>query len=301
MSKSRAKISGGLIKPIETVPAGITIEDLERIKSKKGLYYLLKAKEIDYERILEKIKYEEELELLQSELVRLQRSVQDENRRIAIIFEGRDAAGKGGAIRRFIQHLNPRSMRVVALPKPTETEKGQWYFQRYTQHLPNPGEIVFFDRSWYNRAVVEPVNDFCTKEEYNVFMKQVPEFEYMLLEDGVEIIKFWFSISMEQQSARFESRNLNPLKQWKVSSVDEKAQGLWDSYTKYKKKMFARTHTSNSPWIIVKADVKRRARLESIRYVLSILPYMNKGKTKVSLLPDPNVILRYQRAYQNMD
>lgn len=290
----------------ETAPRKVVMKDLTEeefltLKSRKGLYYLLKSKGINYDKTLDKVKYDDELEKLQAELVLLQRSVQDENRRIAILFEGRDASGKGGTIRRFIEHLNPRSMRVVALPKPTSNEKGQWYFQRYTQHLPNPGEIVFFDRSWYNRAVVEPVNGFCTETEYKVFMQQVPEFEHMLLEDNLELIKFWFSISKDTQVKRFKSRKTNPLKQWKVSSVDERAQELWDEYTDFKKKMFARTHTSLSPWIIVKADIKKRARLESIRYVLSTLPYNHKGRTGVNLLPDPNVILRYHRTFQNLD
>jgi polyphosphate kinase 2 len=218
-----------------------------------------------------------------------------------VLFEGRDAAGKGGAILRFTQHLSPRAMRIVALPKPTDKEKGEWYFQRYTAQLPAPGEIVFFDRSWYNRAVVEPVNGFCTEQQYQVFMRQAPEYENMLQEDGVEIIKFWFSISKQEQKKRFEGRRDNPLKNWKVSPVDRRAQDLWDSYTHYKEEMFSRTHTSSSPWIIVLANNKKKARLESIRYVLSMLDYEGKDQATVDLLPDPNIAVRYQRGGKSLD
>src|SRR5210317_2357212 len=185
-----------------------------------------------------------------------------------IIFEGRDAAGKGGSIRRITEHLNPRSMRIVALAKPTEVEKGQWYFRRYIKEMPNPGEMVFFDRSWYNRAVVEPVMGFCNEQQHRTFIQQVPEFEHMLYEDNLELVKFWFSISKEVQEYRFESRRLDPLKQWKISPVDDKAQENWDVYTRYKNEMFSRTHTSYSPWIIVGANDKKKARLESMRYLL---------------------------------
>jgi polyphosphate kinase 2 len=189
----------------------------------------------------------------------------------------------------------------VALPKPTEEEQGQWYFQRYMKQLPNRGEVVFFDRSWYNRAVVEPVNGFCTKDDYERYMRQVPEFEHMLVEDGVLLVKFWFSISREVQAARFASRQDNPLKQWKLSPLDGKAQELWDAYTRYKEIMFSRTHTSFSPWIIVQANNKRRARLESIRYVLSIIDYDGKETAKVPVIPDPNIITRFHRAAIKVD
>jgi polyphosphate kinase 2 len=246
-------------------------------------------------------RYEKELEALQVELVKMQRWVQAKNRRIAILFEGRDAAGKGGTIRRFTEHLNPRAMRVVALPVPTEQERGQWYFQRYSRQLPNAGEIVFFDRSWYNRAVVEPVNGFCTRDQYQRFMQQVPEYEHMLYEDGVTIIKFWFSISREEQLRRFKSRKTNPLKQWKLSPIDDKAQDKWDDYTHYKQEMFSRTHTSFSPWIIVRANNKKRARLESIRFVLNLLSYAGKDAAGVSIEPDPNIVSRFHRQAANLD
>lgn len=276
-------------------------EDLGRLNTNKGLLHLLKAKDIRVRDVLEEIKYEEELVKLQIELVKLQRWVQNNNKRVVVIFEGRDAAGKGGTIRRFTEHLNPRAMRVVALPKPTEAEKGQWYFQRYTVQLPNPGEIVFFDRSWYNRAVVEPVNGFCTKTEYNRFIQQVPEFEHMLYEDGITLIKFWFSISKEEQEKRFESRKVNPLKQWKLSPIDETAQDKWDLYTHYKEEMFSKTHTSYSPWILVKANNKLRARLESIRYVLNLLPYDDKANVKIRICPDPNIVNRFHRNVIKID
>ena len=192
-------------------------------------------------------------------------------------------------------------MRVVAVSKPTDTERGQWYFRRYIKELPNPGEIVFFDRSWYNRAVVEPVMGFCSDDQYNQFMVQVPEFEHMLYEDGVTVIKFWFSITKEEQAKRFASRIANPLKRWKFSPVDKEGQRLWDEYTKYKELMFSKTHTDFSPWIIVKTNDKRTARLESMRYVLSQFDYEGKSDAKANLLPDPNVIARYYRHLKQFD
>ncbi|MFT7653925.1 MAG: polyphosphate kinase 2 [Candidatus Azotimanducaceae bacterium] len=279
----------------------LTEQELSEVNTKKGLLQLLSAKNIDVNKALAMLRYERELEKLQIELVKLQRSIQVNGRRVAIIVEGRDAAGKGGTIRRFIEHMNPRSARVVALPKPTEVEKGQWYFQRYIEQLPNPGEITFFDRSWYNRAVVEPVMKFCTERQHRGFMQQVPEFEHMLYEDGIELVKFWFSISKTVQEDRFESRRVNPLKQWKISPVDDEAQKHWDLYTKFKEEMFTRTHTSYSPWIIVKANDKKQARLESIRYALSVLEYEGKDTACTTLAPDPNVVIRYHRSEKSID
>lgn len=197
--------------------------------------------------------------------------------------------------------MNPRTSRVVALTKPTEVEQGQWYFRRYIKVLPNPGEIVFFDRSWYNRAVVEPVMGFCTKEQYKKFMVQVPEFEHLLYEDNHKIIKFWFSISKGEQAKRFDARLSNPLKQWKYSPVDMKGQELWEDYTFYKEEMFSKTHTNYSPWIIVKANDKKQARLESMRYILSQFEYEGKGDSGISLLPDPNVVMRFNRSVIQLD
>lgn len=278
-----------------------TAEQLLTASTRKDLAQIANEEGFKIKKVLRNLQYEQELEKLQVELVNLQRWVAEKKLRVAILFEGRDAAGKGGSIKRFTQHLNPRSMRVVALSKPTEVEKGQWYFRRYIKELPNPGEIVFFDRSWYNRAVVEPVMDFCTQQQYEQFMVQVPGFEHMLYEDGVILIKFWFSISKDEQSKRFESRLNNPLKQWKFSPVDMKGQEMWDKYTFYKEQMFSRTHSTFSPWIIVKTNEKREARLESIRYVLSQFSYPNKEDASTSTLPDPNVIMRYYRHIKQID
>jgi polyphosphate kinase 2 len=278
-----------------------TREDFEQIKNRQDLIKIAKDKKIKHKKYLRRVKYEKELRMLQTELVTIQRWVAANKMRVAIIFEGRDAAGKGGAIKRFIEHLNPRSMRVVALNKPTDTERGQWYFRRYIKELPEPGEIVFFDRSWYNRAVVEPVNGFCTQHQYEHFMLQVPEFEHMLYSDGIVVIKFWFSISKEVQKERFESRLSNPLKVWKYSPVDMKGQELWNDYTFYKEQMFAKTHTNFSPWIIIRANSKKNARLESIRHVLSRFNYPDKENAKVNLLPDPNIVTRFYRHIEQID
>jgi polyphosphate kinase len=275
----------------------LTLEDFQSVSTRDAFKELLLEKHIPMEKVWEKLHYLEDLQHLQMEMVKLQQWVAKNNKRIAIIFEGRDAAGKGGSIRRFIEHLNPRSMRLVALDKPTEVEKGQWYFSRYIKQLPNPGEIVFFDRSWYNRAVVEPVMGFCTEGQYEQFMVQVPEFEHMLREDGVHIIKLWFSITKEEQKSRFEARKNNPLKHWKFSPVDEKGQELWDKYSFFRDKMYSKTHTTYSPWIIIKTNIKREARLESIRYVLSQFEYDGKNEARTTLIPDPNVVMRYYRFY----
>ena len=278
-------------------------EDFELYSEKESFKDILKSKisKKRYDSLIDLVDYDSELLKLQAELVDLQQWAAKHKNRVCVLFEGRDAAGKGGAIRRFTEHLNPRSMRVVALTKPTEIEKGQWYFRRYIKELPEPGELVFFDRSWYNRAVVEPVMDFCSDEQYNKFMVQVPEFEHMLYEDGVIIIKFWFSISKEEQKKRFNSRLKNPLKQWKFSPVDKEGQIRWDKYTSYKEQMFSQTHTSFSPWIIIKTNSKKQARLESIRYVLSRFEYDRKGSSKTTVLPDPNVVQRYHRMISQID
>jgi polyphosphate kinase 2 len=281
----------------------LTQEDFEKNKNKSAFKAMIESKlsEEDYNSLMYSINYENELIKLQAELVDLQQWVAKHNKRVCIIFEGRDAAGKGGAIRRFTEHLNPRSMRVVALTKPTDLEKGQRYFRRYIKELPNPGEIVFFDRSWYNRAVVEPVMGFCNREEYDKFMVQVTEFEHMLYEDGVILIKYWFSISKDEQEKRFDSRLENPLKRWKFSEVDKEGQKLWDKYTHYKEQMFSKTHTTFSPWIIIKTNEKKEARLESIRYVLTRFDYEGKGNSGTTTLPDPNIVQRYHRMVKQID
>lgn len=248
-------------------------EDIKLLNSKDGILELLRYKTTNIDRSLKRLYYLSDLEFLQIELIKMQNWVEKKGKRVAILFEGRDAAGKGGAIRRFTEHLNPRLLRVVALPHPTPIERGQWYFQRYIQQLPNPGEIVFFDRSWYNRAVVEPVNGFCTKKQYKEFMTQVVDFEHMLNADGIQIIKFWFSISKEEQKERFDLIETDPLKVWKMSPVDDTALELWDEYTKYKQAMFKSTNMKFAPWHVIKADSKPPARLEAIKYVLQKIGY----------------------------
>ena len=276
-------------------------KDFIEAKTSKELFSIMNTKGISSPKVLDVLAYEKQLRDLQIELVKLQQWVLKENKRVAVIFEGRDAAGKGGNIRRFMEHLNPRSSRLVALNKPTNVEKGQWYFQRYIKELPNPGEIVFFDRSWYNRAVVEPVMGFCSDKEYNDFLVQVPEFEHMLYEDGLIIIKFWLSISKEEQLKRFNARNDNPLKRWKFSPVDKKGQELWDTYTHYKDEMYSKTHTTYCPWMIIKTNHKKTARLEAMRYVLSRFDYDGKKETSTLLTPDPNVVTRYYRSNFQID
>ena len=278
-----------------------TPDHFNAVQKRADLIRIAEENNISLEKQINKIKYEVELRKLQSEFVNLQKWISNKKMRVAVLFEGRDASGKGGSIKRFKEHLNPRNSRVVALTKPTDVERGQWYFRRYIKELPNPGEIVFFDRSWYNRAVVEPVMGFCTKKEYNQYMVQVPEFEHLLHEDNLIIIKFLFSISKEEQKKRFDSRLNNPLKQWKFSPVDLKGQDLWDQYTYYKEQMFSKTHTTFSPWIIVKTNSKKQARLESMRYVLSYFDFEEKGAAKIPLLPDPNVIIRYHRSATQID
>jgi polyphosphate kinase 2 len=226
---------------------------------------------------------------LQVEMVRLQNWLIEHNKRLVILFEGRDSAGKGGAIMRFIRYINPRHYRVVALNKPSQEERNQWYFQRYIQHLPTGGEIAFFDRSWYNRAVVEPVMGFCTKEQYDLFMQQVNEFEKMLIEDGTILIKFWFSIDRKEQDRRIEERKTNPLINWKLSTVDLQAQMKWDEYTKYKEAMFEKTSTELSPWVVIKGNNKDKARKEAIRYVLHKIPYTMKGEAADRIQPDDEI------------
>jgi polyphosphate kinase 2 len=221
--------------------------------------------------------YEQEKYKLQVELLKLQNWVKENKQRVVIIFEGRDAAGKGGTIKRFMEHLNPRGARVVALEKPSESEKGQWYFQRYVQNLPTAGEIVLFDRSWYNRSGVERVMGFCTDDEYKEFMIQVPEFERMLVKSGIHLIKFWFSVGRDEQKRRFKERENHPLKQWKLSPVDLASLNMWDEYTKAKEAMFFDTDTADAPWTVIKSDCKKRARLNAMRYILTKINYSGKN------------------------
>lgn len=276
--------------------------DLAKVNTREELFDLLEQKNHPLAQEMRAYQaYRDELKGLQIELLKFQEWVVNNNKRIAILYEGRDAAGKGGAIRRFRMHLNPIHLRVVALNKPTAIEQGQWYFRRYIKELPNAGEIVLFDRSWYNRAVVEPVMGFATDAQYNRFMTQVTEFENMLHEEDTTVIKFWFSISKKEQRERFNDRILNDLKRWKFSPVDRKGQALWDKYTYYKEQMFSRTHTSFCPWVIVRANIKRQARIESIRYVLSRFEYDGKSESSVSTLVNPDIVQRYHRSLNQDD
>lgn len=263
----------------------LSAEEIEILNSKFGLKHLLADKKVDVQKALRLAKYEVELRELQTELIKLQSWVIKEGKRAVILFEGRDAAGKGGAIRRIAAHINPRYYRIIALPKPTDEEEGQWYFQRYVNHLPKPGEIAFFDRSWYNRAVVEPVNGFCTEEQYQIFMGQVNDFEKMITESGIYFIKFYFSISKEEQAKRFKEIKSSPLKKWKMSPVDEKAQKLWDEYSRYKEAMFEKTNTERCPWVIIEANRKTVARIAATKHILKTIPYEVEPETDL-LKPD---------------
>ncbi len=237
-----------------------------------------------YKNLMSRKRYESQKYQLQVELLKLQNWAKETGQRIVILFEGRDAAGKGGAIKRFMEHLNPRGARLVALEKPTDTERGQWYFQRYVQHLPTAGEIVMFDRSWYNRAGVERVMGFCSEQEYQEFIRQAPLFERQLVSSGVHLIKFWFSVSSKEQRRRFKERELHPLKQWKLSPIDLASLDKWNDYTKAKEAMFFETDTADAPWTVIKSDCKKRARLNAMRYVLHKLPYANKELANIGTL-----------------
>ena len=250
-----------------------------------------------YKNLMSRKNYEKQKYRLQVELLKLQAWVKETGQRVVILFEGRDAAGKGGAIKRFMEHLNPRGARVVALEKPTEIEKGQWYFQRYVQHLPSAGEIVLFDRSWYNRAGVERVMGFCSDNEYEEFMRQAPEFERNLTRSGIFLIKFWFSVSRDEQRRRFKERQMHPLKQWKLSPIDMASLDKWDEYTKAKEAMFFHTDTADAPWTVVKSNCKKRARLNALRYVLHKLPYTNKDDKRIGPL-DPLIVGRAHIVYE---
>jgi polyphosphate kinase len=250
-----------------------------------------------YLNLMSRKNYERQKYRLQVELLKLQAWVKETGQRVVIVFEGRDAAGKGGTIKRFMENLNPRGARVVALEKPSELERGQWYFQRYVQHLPTSGEIVFFDRSWYNRAGVERVMNFCTADEYAEFMRQTPEFERTLARSGIYLIKFWFSVSRKEQRRRFKEREVHPLKQWKLSPIDLASLDKWDDYTKAKESMFFATDTADAPWTVIKSGCKKRARLNAIRYILHKLPYKEKDIERIGPL-DPLLVGRAHVVYE---
>ncbi len=242
-----------------------------------------------YQQKMTRREYEQKKKELQVELLKFQNWVKTTKQRIVILFEGRDAAGKGGTIKRVMEHMNPRGARVVALEKPSETEAGQWYFQRYVEHLPTAGEIVMFDRSWYNRAGVERVMDFCNEQEYLEFMRQTPELERMLVRSGIILFKFWFSVSREEQFRRFQERRKDPLKQWKLSPIDLASLDKWSDYTKAKEAMFFYTDTADAPWTVIKSDDKKRARINAMRYLLSKANYPDKDPN-VAVSPDPLIV-----------
>ncbi|SDG25178.1 polyphosphate kinase 2 [Klenkia brasiliensis] len=243
-----------------------------------------------YDSRLHRREYEIEKRRLQIELLKMQGWVKDTGQRLVVVFEGRDAAGKGGTIERFTEHLNPRGARVVALDKPTERERGQWYFQRYTAHLPAAGEITLFDRSWYNRGGVERVMGYCTDEEYRLFCRQAPEFERMLVDSGTTLVKLWFSVTRGEQRTRFVVRQIDPVRQWKLSPTDLASLDRWDDYTAAKEAVFAATDTDHAPWTVVRSNDKKRARLEAMRHVLSVLPYTDRDEALVGS-PDPLVVV----------
>jgi polyphosphate kinase 2 len=251
----------------------LTPEDIELLNSKIGMKHLFASEKTDVELALKKTKDEIAFRALQEELIKLQDWVINEGKKVVILFEGRDGSGKSEAIRRITAHINPRHYRIVALPKPADWEAGQWYFQRYIQHLPHPGEIVFFDRSWYNRAGVEPINGFCTQKDYEIFMGQVNEFERMLIESDTYLIKLYLSITKEEQDRRFKEMQMIPYEKWNYTELDRKAQEMWDVYTEYKVKMFDKTDTEISPWVVLDANDKAEARRVALRYILSAIPY----------------------------
>jgi polyphosphate kinase 2 len=286
-----AKKEKGLrkLKDAPPNPNGIDLEEELAPDWRNGGY--------PYQYLLSRKSYERQKYRLQVELLKLQRWVKESGQKVVVLFEGRDAAGKGGTIKRFMEHLNPRGARVVALEKPTAEERGQWFFQRYVSHLPTSGEIVLFDRSWYNRAGVERVMGFCTDHEYAEFMRQCPEFEKNLVESGIHLIKFWFSVSREEQRRRFAERKSHPLKQWKLSPVDMASLDKWGDYTKAKEAMFFHTDTADAPWTVIKSDDKKRARLNALRFMLHSFPYAEKDPQRIGAV-DPMLVGRAHIVYE---
>ena len=304
-----------LAKVLEAILDGTSVDDAELIRNallkRPNANGVLSAPKPDdvlspswrkggypYKNLMSRRSYEKQKYRLQVELLKLQAWVKNTGQKVVIVFEGRDAAGKGGTIKRFMEHLNPRGARVVALEKPTDAETGQWYFQRYVKHLPTAGEIVLFDRSWYNRAGVENVMGFCTHDEYTEFMHQVPEFERNLCRSGIHLIKFWFSVSRNEQRRRFKNREVHPLKQWKLSPIDKASLDKWEEYTRAKETMFFYTDTADSPWTVVKSDCKKRARINAMRYILHKLPYPDKKLEKVGPV-DPLLVGRANVVFES--
>lgn len=267
---------------IETLDAASELNDSKKETEKSSDDTVVQEK-------LSRDEYEKLKKDLQIELLKMQSWARETGERIVILFEGRDAAGKGGTIKRFMEHLNPRGAKVIALEKPTEEEKGQWYYQRYVKHFPTKGDILLFDRSWYNRAGVERVMNFCSPAEYLEFMRQTPDFERMLVRSGIRLYKFWFSVSRDEQFERFQARKVAPLKQWKLSPIDLASLDKWDAYTEAKEAMFFYTDTADAPWTVIKSDDKKRARINAMRFVLNSLPYPNKNPD-ILLTPDPLIV-----------
>lgn len=282
---SRAQLMGAVKRGKKKSPK--RIQNLRR--SPEAIRKAFESGEYPYKRKLSRNSYEASKEKLQVELLKAQEWIKSSGQKIVLIFEGRDAAGKGGTIKRFNEHLNPRSARVVALEKPTERERSQWFFQRYISHLPIGGEMVFFDRSWYNRAGVERVMNFCTPNEYLEFMRSCPEFERMITRSGVRLFKYWFSVTREEQRKRFKSREVDPLKQWKLSPIDRASLDKWDDYTEAKEAMFFYTDTADAPWTIIKSNDKKRARLGCMQHFLASLPYPDKDYDVIAG-PDPLIV-----------
>ena len=275
-------------KPGRSAPKRAASEKLEQPTQKDAveprrdpdaIRHAFESGAFPYDSKLKRKAYEKQKLPLQTELLKAQKWIEETGQKIVILFEGRDAAGKGGAIKRFTEHLNPRSARVVALSKPSDREKSQWFFQRYVGHLPSAGEMVLFDRSWYNRAGVERVMGFCTPTEYLEFMRQAPDFERMLVRSGIWLFKYWFSVTQDEQRRRFDARETDPLKQWKLSPIDRASLNKWQDYTEAKEAMFFYTDTADSPWVIVKSDDKKRARINCMHHFLSSLPYPNKDQS----------------------
>ena len=295
---------------------GSEFSDMEVIDTKKSIKHDYKDKSRKREKLKEKdeegskkvqiwvrketLEYEQQLTKLQIELLKLQNHVKEKGLKVLMIFEGRDAAGKGGTIKRITEHLNPRGARVVALEKPSDIEKTQWYFQRYTQYLPSAGEIVMFDRSWYNRAGVEPVMGFCTTEEHHEFLREVPEFEKMLVKSDIILFKFYFSVSKKEQAKRFKKREIDPLKQFKLSPVDKESQNLWDKYTIAKFSMLMASNTDTAPWTVIRSDNKKAARLNCIKYILSHVDYERKTDDKIFEI-DNEILITGIEEIENME
>ena len=289
----------------KSVMAEIVHEDRRKTKKKHDEKLEKRDKNLKKKRVSvwikeEVLEYEDDLKKLQIELLKMQNYVKETGQKILMIFEGRDAAGKGGTIKRITEHLNPRGARVVALDKPSDVEKTQWYFQRYTQHLPSAGEIVLFDRSYYNRGGVEPVMGFCTQEEHKEFLHEVPEFEKMLVNSDIKIFKFYFSVSKSEQKRRFDKRRTDPLKQYKLSPVDEKSQGLWDKYTIAKYSMLLASHTDHAPWTVIRSDNKKKARINCIKHILNKIDYTDKVKSK-KLKTDDKVLIHANNEIRIME